>query len=169
MLGFSWSQLILIGVVALVILGPEDMPKLFRTLGRAMARARSMAQEFTSAMEDAAKGSGLDEAATGMKEFTSLRSKNSRGLDALDRAVTKFEKWDPKTDLGKQLQPDPGAPPPAGKAAVTVDPAPEPVQQPDNCDGLAPLLAQQATPKVVRSPHSRRRLAAVRRSKATEM
>ena len=59
----GWSELLLIGVVALIVIGPEDLPKLFHTMGRITARARSMAREFTSAMEDAAKSSGLDEAA----------------------------------------------------------------------------------------------------------
>lgn len=59
MLDIGWSELLLIGVVALVVIGPEDLPKLFHTLGRLTSRARSMAREFTSAMEDAAKASGL--------------------------------------------------------------------------------------------------------------
>ena len=113
MLDIGWSELLLIGVVALVVIGPEDLPKLFHTLGRLTARARGMAREFTSAMEEAAKGSGLDDAAKGLRDVSSLTSKNNRGLQALDRAVTRFEKWDPKIATGGApagIQPDPAAP-----------------------------------------------------------
>ena len=41
MLDIGWSELLLIGVVALVVIGPEDLPKLFHTLGRLTSRARS--------------------------------------------------------------------------------------------------------------------------------
>lgn len=46
MFGFSWSQLILIGVVALVILGPEDMPKLFRTLAISQIKYRRFSRNI---------------------------------------------------------------------------------------------------------------------------
>ena len=61
MLDVGWTELLLIGVVALIVIGPKDLPMMFHTLGRIMARARGMAREFSSAMEDAAKASGLDE------------------------------------------------------------------------------------------------------------
>ena len=87
MLDIGWSELLLIGVVALVVIGPEDLPKLFHTLGRLTSRARSMAREFTSAMEDAARNSGIDDAAKTLRDVQSLTSKKSLGLDALDRAA----------------------------------------------------------------------------------
>lgn len=118
MLDLGWSELLLIGVVALIVVGPKDLPQLFRQLGRFTARARSMAREFTSAMDDAAKSAGLDEAAKSIHEVKSLTSKKNLGLDALDRAANKFEKWDPmkpsektgpKRDPGDTAQPTPVA------------------------------------------------------------
>ncbi|WP_405406168.1 Sec-independent protein translocase protein TatB [Paracoccus sp. Ld10] len=163
MLDIGWSELLMIGVVALVVIGPEDLPKLFHTLGRLMARARGMAREFTSAMEDAAKGSGLDEAAKGMKNLSSLTSKNSRGLDALDRAVTKFEKWDPKTNMGQRIQPDPAAPVADGGADAAV---PAPAAQPANS---ATQPAGQTPAEVAPNPDSRRRISGVRRSDTKDL
>ncbi|WP_134681161.1 Sec-independent protein translocase protein TatB [Paracoccus ravus] len=114
MLDIGWSELLLIGVVALIVIGPEDLPKLFRTLGRLTARARSMAREFTNAMEDAAKSSGLDEAGQALRDVKSLASKKSLGLDALERATERFEKWDPLNPKDQAAepaaQPDPSAP-----------------------------------------------------------
>ena len=76
--------------MALIVIGPEDLPKLFHTLGRITARARSMAREFSSAMEDAAKASGLEDAAKTLKDVNALTSKRALGLDALERATEGF-------------------------------------------------------------------------------
>lgn len=111
MLDIGWSELLLIGIVALIVIGPRDLPHLFHSLGRFTAKARGMAREFTSAMEDAAKTSGLDEATGSLRDMKALTSKKSLGLDALDRAADRFEKWDPKLPNRptSDAQPDPGA------------------------------------------------------------
>lgn len=160
MLDIGWSELLLIGVVALIVVGPEDLPKLFRTLGRLTARARGMAREFTSAMEDAAKTSGLEDAAKTLKDVNSLASKKNLGLDALDRAAERFEKWDPlnpkEQAMAKGALPDPSAPAPATSTSVPDQGGPELPPPP----GIsAPLREGELQP----SP-GQRRLHAVRRS-----
>lgn len=131
MFDIGWTELLLIGVVALIVVGPKDLPHLFHSLGRFSAKARGMAREFTSAMEDAAKGSGLDDAAGSLRDMKSLTSKKALGLDALDRAADKFEKWDPKLpDPKKVAKPDPGlddaaaAAPKNAQTAASAPPAP---------------------------------------------
>ena len=93
MLDIGWSELLVIGVVALVVVGPKDLPRMFHTLGRFTAKLRSMAREFSSAMNDAARDTGLDEV---RRDVNDIVSKKSLGLDALETAAEKFEKWDPK-------------------------------------------------------------------------
>ncbi|WJS84421.1 Sec-independent protein translocase protein TatB [Paracoccus sp. TOH] len=166
MLDIGWSELLLIGVVALIVIGPEDLPKLFHTLGRITARARSMAREFSSAMEDAAKSSGLDDAAKTLKDVNTLTSKRGLGLDALERATERFEKWDPlnpKDQAGKAPLPDPAAPKPAAPAANGGDaPAAPPAAALPPAPGVAaPPVAAEETPETA---DGRRRLHAVRRS-----
>ncbi|MCB2135463.1 MAG: twin-arginine translocase subunit TatB [Rhodobacteraceae bacterium] len=92
MFDIGWSELLLIGIVALIVVGPKDLPGMFRTLGRFTAKARSMGREFQRAMDDAARQSGVSETAADLKAMT---SKKNLGLDALDQAAAKFEKWQP--------------------------------------------------------------------------
>lgn len=58
MFDLGWTELLVIGVVALIVVGPKDLPVLFRNVGRFVGRAKGMAREFTSAMNDAADQSG---------------------------------------------------------------------------------------------------------------
>lgn len=98
MFDIGWSELMLIGVVALIVVGPQDLPVMFRTLGRFTAKARSMAREFQRAMDDAAKASGVKET---MKDMADLTSKKSLGITALESAADKFEKWSPIAPVTK--------------------------------------------------------------------
>ena len=53
MLDFAWPELVVIGAVALVAIGPKDLPKAMHTLGRWVGKARAFAHEATRAMEQA--------------------------------------------------------------------------------------------------------------------
>ena len=114
MFDVGWTELLLIGVVALIVIGPKDLPVMFHTLGRITARARGMAREFSSAMEDAAKASGVHEATKELADLKKMTSARSLGLDALSRAADKFEKWDPLEPMRDATGPvpDPAAPTP---------------------------------------------------------
>lgn len=88
----GWTELLVIGVVALIVIGPEDLPEMFRQLGRFTAKIRSMAREFQRAMDQAARESGVNDVAKDLKTATSAKS---LGLTAVKDAADKFEKWDP--------------------------------------------------------------------------
>ncbi len=159
MLDIGWSELLLIGVVALIVIGPRDLPHMFRALGRITGKARSMAREFTTAMEDAARDTGLDEASQSLNDIRDVTSKRSLGLDALDRAADRFEKWDPKIPSGRAA----ARPDPAAAGSITADgrtpastPAPAPAPADAATDPVAPAISEH-------NP-GQRRLHAVRRS-----
>lgn len=119
MFDVGFSELLVIGVVALVVVGPRDLPAMFQTVGRFTARARSMAREFQRAMDDAAKASGMNEA---MKDVRDLTSKKSLGLTALENAADKFEKWKPMEAAKPAAKP---AATPVKETASTTEPAAE--------------------------------------------
>lgn len=92
MFDIGMSELLIIGIVALIVVGPKDLPGMFRTLGRFTARAKSMAREFSRAMEAAADESGMKEASEALKGAANPKK---FGLDKLNEAAETFEKWDP--------------------------------------------------------------------------
>ena len=61
MFDIAWSELFVILVVALVVVGPKDLPKLMRTAGQWAGRARAMADQFRRSFDDMARQSELDE------------------------------------------------------------------------------------------------------------
>ena len=61
MFDLSWSHIFIFLVVALVVVGPKDMPRLLRTAGQWMAKARGMANEFRKSFDDMARQTELDE------------------------------------------------------------------------------------------------------------
>ena len=67
MFDLGWTELLLIGIVALIVVGPKDLPLLFRKVGNFVGKARSMAREFSRAMDDAADETGVKEVAKSLK------------------------------------------------------------------------------------------------------
>jgi Tat protein translocase TatB subunit len=55
----AWSEMAIILVVALVVVGPKDLPRLARTLGQWIAKGRSMAREFQRHIDDMAREADL--------------------------------------------------------------------------------------------------------------
>ena len=114
MFDIGWSELLLIGIVALIVVGPKDLPRMFQALGRLTAKAKRLGREFTAAMEEAARDTGVKEAADSLNDLKSMTTKKGLGIDALERATERFEKWDPK--LPKPVAAG------AAAAALTLDP-----------------------------------------------
>ncbi len=55
----SWMEMLVVGIVALIVIGPKDLPGLFRQVGQFVGKAKGMAREFSSAMNAAADESGM--------------------------------------------------------------------------------------------------------------
>jgi len=99
MFDIGWSELLLIGVVALIVVGPKDLPRMFRLLGQYTGRARSMAREFQRALESAADESGVKDMA---KDLRSTIRGEDMGLDEF-RDFTKGPKGWVKDKLAKNM------------------------------------------------------------------
>jgi len=95
--GIGGLEILVIGLVALLVVGPKDLPVLMRKVGRVMARARAMANEFRSSFDEMARQSELDEL---RKEVEALRT--GQGMVPLGaEADAAFR--DIRNDLNKPL------------------------------------------------------------------
>lgn len=81
-LGFN--EIIILGILALVVVGPKDLPLLFRKLGKWTAKLRGMAQEFRTGFDELARQAELDEL---KREVDALRRTTS--LQEINRELTK--------------------------------------------------------------------------------
>lgn len=69
--GVSWSEFLLFAVVAIVVIGPKDLPRVMRSFGRFIGKARAMAREFQDSFEEIAREAELEEM---RKEADALRT-----------------------------------------------------------------------------------------------
>lgn len=61
MFDFAWSEIAVLGVIALVVIGPKDLPRALKTAGFMVRRARGMAREFQNSVDDMIRDSELQE------------------------------------------------------------------------------------------------------------
>jgi sec-independent protein translocase protein TatB len=61
MLDMSWGEVMVIGAVALIVIGPKDLPKALRTGGQMTGKIRRMASEFQGQFNEAMREAELDE------------------------------------------------------------------------------------------------------------
>ncbi len=110
---FSWKLLILLGV-ALVVVGPKDLPKFMHMMGRWAGKARAMANDFKRSFDEMARQSELDEL---RKEVEALRAKNP--LADLEKSLNESSVY-PETSTASADE----ATPRAGEFMVTDTPVP---------------------------------------------
>ncbi|NLS16127.1 twin-arginine translocase subunit TatB [Rhizobium sp. P40RR-XXII] len=134
MFDIGWSELVVIGVVALVVIGPKELPSTLRTIGKMTARARKVAGEFRAQFDEA-----MREAELGDVRQTIADAQKLNPVNALREAMNPLREMgnEIKADLQRAATPD--------QAAATSTPLPaEPV--PGVSAGLPEALAATATP-----------------------
>ena len=133
MFDIAWSELLVIIVVALVVVGPKDLPRLMRTAGQWAGRARAMADQFRRSFDDIARQSELDE----------LRSEVNR----LQQSVVP----DP-AEIETAMYPTGNPLNMGGSAMDDVSPLPAPEPQPSIAPPSSSSAAPQAVPETSEAP-----------------
>jgi sec-independent protein translocase protein TatB len=114
MFDIGWSELLVIGVVAIIVVGPKELPRLMRTFGHYLGKVRHMAADFQRQFEEAVRDSEIDEVRKAMQDFHAEVSD-----------VT------PRGTVDKPLMmPSPAEPAPAAPPAEAALPAPKPKPKP---------------------------------------
>ena len=107
MFDFAWSEIALVGVVALIFIGPKDMPTAIRGVTDLLKKGRKLASEFQTHVDEMVRDADLGEARDSLRQ---LRSMNLRGqvMKALDGDGT----------LRKALTDNPFSPVPAAASSA---------------------------------------------------
>lgn len=85
MFDLSWGEMGIIAVVALVVLGPKELPNALRTMNMLMKNARKLAGEFQSGVNEIIREADLDEARKKLQEVQSLNKNQIQ--NAIEKAV----------------------------------------------------------------------------------
>ena len=100
MFGMGWAELMIVGIVALIVVGPKELPILFRKMGQFVGKAKGMAREFSRAMNDAADQAGVGDI---QKTLNAATNPVNTALQGVKDATTSFTKLDldPESETGK--------------------------------------------------------------------
>jgi sec-independent protein translocase protein TatB len=79
--GIGASELMIIAAVALIVVGPRELPKVLRAVGRFVNQLRSMAGEFQKHLDAAMRETGIEEVKKDVKNLTSFTMPNSIGKE----------------------------------------------------------------------------------------
>ena len=160
MLDMGWTEILLIGVIALIVVGPKDLPRMLRTFGQFVGKMRGMARDFQRSMDDAAREADMEEL-KGIKDtLNDVRSIQSdaagairKGLSDIDREIEKsadlkvedIDEDAPHLKVGKVEKIKPAEPAPDRPAASTGDLTEEPAEaKPATAEPAEPAPAGEA-------------------------
>ena len=131
MLDVGWSEMAVILLVALVVIGPKDLPRVARTVGKWTAKARGMAREFQRSLDDMAREAELQDIKAEMEKLsrTDVRSRIEETVD-------------PDGSLRRGLEP-----PKLDEPTAAAQPSIEPPAQPRDQAPEAPPLPSPSAPE----------------------
>lgn len=142
MFDIAWSELLLIAVVALVVIGPKDLPNAIYTFGKWVRKARVVAREFQGHIDDMMRETELDEL---RREALKTRDMNIKKM--MEDTI------DPKGEVSKAfdvgLTGHPGSPPEPEPAVPPSEPAiapPPPVPSVEPPQPEIPIPVPVSTP-----------------------
>jgi sec-independent protein translocase protein TatB len=117
MFDIGWSELLVIAVVAVVVVGPKELPRMLRSFGKAMGQVRRMSNDFRRQFDEALR-----------------EAERESGLEETRKDLQKIAKADPlkgvQRDFDKTVQP-------AAAKPVAAGPKPVPAPSPENVDAKA--------------------------------
>ncbi len=126
MFDISWTEFLLIGIVALIVIGPKELPGVMRTLGQYTRKIRSMAADFQNQFQEALREADMADLKKQVDDMAQGVTKDLTSLDPLKSVREDVE------SIGKDLEKPLGTPaaPSAGEA------------QPETTAASAPIMTE---------------------------
>jgi sec-independent protein translocase protein TatB len=159
MLGLDWTELALIAVVAVVVIGPKDLPEAVRGVAKGIQKLRRMAGEFQTQVDEVVREAKLEDVRSQINEIRNfdIRSVVEKEVDkdgSLRKTFTEDPIGNPLKDAWDSSPAETGAivtPPPAAEPAAAPSPAAPAFVPPGVAASVPPppMPAPQAPPAFV--------------------
>ena len=125
MFNLGWGEILLIGIVALIAIGPKELPGVLRTVGQALAKVRRMANEFQGQFQEALREADIADLKKQDEDMVSDVTKYDPLTETKNDIEKTFTLPDPMADAGQptstaaDFNPDDPAPLPAPTGGAT--------------------------------------------------
>ena len=123
MFEIGWGELLLIGVVALIVIGPKELPGTLRTLGQWMGKLRRMASEFQGQVQEAMREAELADLKKQVDDMTS-QAQNYANFDPVSEVRKELESTQQQIESAIADKPPADSPSAAAAAEPTALPGP---------------------------------------------
>lgn len=119
MFDIGWSEMAIIMLLALIIIGPKDLPRVARTIGQWVRKGRSLAREFQNSLEDIARETELEDVKKEIEKVgkTDFKKSIENTIDPKGELTKAFDTSDAGDKLKSSATDDAGKETP--KAAIT--------------------------------------------------
>ena len=123
MFDIGWGELLLIGIVALIVIGPKELPGALRTLGQWMGKLRRMAGEFQGQFQEAMREAELADLKKQVDDMTS-QAQSYANFDPVSEVRKELESTQQQIESAIADQPPADSPSAAAAAEPTALPGP---------------------------------------------
>jgi sec-independent protein translocase protein TatB len=106
MFDISWSEFLVIGVVALVVIGPKELPGVLRTIGQYTRKVRKMATEFQNQFQEAMREAEMAD----LKKEVDTMASDIKNYDPLKDVRSDVEAMGKDIESSLKAEPTPAAP-----------------------------------------------------------
>nr|WP_321361730.1 Sec-independent protein translocase protein TatB [uncultured Hyphomonas sp.] len=147
--GIGFTELMVLAVAALIIVGPKDLPMMMRRLGQFVGKGRAMAREFQAAFDDIARQSELDDL---RKEIEDLKLSNSLKkatgeLSDYEKDVNSAVMAQSRADAAEKVAQQTSPEIPEAKSGPDAKPEPGPEPRPESGPKPEPDTGSAPEPK----------------------
>lgn len=130
MFDIGWSEILVIAVVAIVVVGPKELPRMLRSFGKTMGSVRRMSndfkRQFDEALREAEREAGLEDTKKQLQAATKPLSDIRKDFDATMRPSTATAPKPSPAPEKPAAEPHEAEPIKTGAAAPTPAPTPAP-------------------------------------------
>jgi sec-independent protein translocase protein TatB len=145
MFDIAWSELLIVAIVAILVVGPKELPSLLRTLGQMLAKLRRSADDFRRQFDEAVREAGAEDL---QREIRALQQNNplTQVRDAIDEASRDFDRTTREAFGPELMSPLPTDPVPGTPDHDLGPPPPLPPASRDSADAAFGPVVPSANP-----------------------